>query len=115
MSSSCHGPQPIANRKILEVVTARRLTRYGGFNALSDFVRAQGVDRALANTVGREKAPWATSSLPETLRHLLDGYLLGLERIWRFEELRWVLKLAADARTWADLRHVRQHLAALSP
>ncbi|WP_447974487.1 hypothetical protein [Nitrospira sp. Kam-Ns4a] len=58
-----------------------------GGNLLSDFVRAQGIDRAFAGAFGRDKAPWATYSLPESLRHILDGYLLGLERIWHFEEL----------------------------
>lgn len=87
MSPSCHAPRPIANRKIHEGITARRLTRYGGFNALSDFVAGLGIDRALTDAFGHEKARWATYSLPETLRHLLDGYLLGLERVWHFEDL----------------------------
>lgn len=80
MTPSCHAPRPIANRKIHEEASPRRLTRYAGFNALSDFVAAQGIDRGLTDAFGPEKAPWATYTLPETLRHLLDGYLLGLER-----------------------------------
>jgi len=70
-----------------ETFTLRRATRYGGFNALSDFVAAQGIDRALTDAFGQDKAPWATYSLPETLRHLLDGYLLGVERVWHFADL----------------------------
>jgi Transposase DDE domain group 1 len=77
----------VANRKVHEAFTLHRATRYGGFNALSDFVAAQGIDRALANAFGQDKAPWATYSLPETLRHLLDGYLLGVERVWHFADL----------------------------
>jgi hypothetical protein len=87
VTASCHTPRRLTNRKILETFTLRRATRYGGFNALSDFVRAQGVDHALSTAFGSDKAPWATYSLPETLRHLLDGYLLGVERIWHFAEL----------------------------
>ena len=82
-----HTSPAIANRKVHETVTLRRATRYGGFNALSDFVAAQGIDRALVDAFGSDKAPWATYSLPETLRHLLDGYLLGVERVWHFAEL----------------------------
>jgi hypothetical protein len=77
----------LANRKVREACTLRRATAYGGFNALSDFVHAQGIDAALDDAFGRDKAPWATYSLPETLRHLLDGYLLGVERVWHFAEL----------------------------
>lgn len=87
MKASCHTARRLANRKIRETFTLRRATRYGGFNALSDFVRAQGVDRALTAAFGADKAPWARYSLPETLRHLLDGYLLGVARIWHFAEL----------------------------
>ena len=82
-----HIPSTIANRKVHETFTLRQATRYGGFNALSDFVTAQGIDRALTDAFERDKAPWATYSLPETLRHFLDGYLLGVERVWHFAEL----------------------------
>jgi len=87
VSRSCHTATPITNRKIRETFTLRRATCYGGFNALSDFVRAVGVDAALTAAVGAEKAPWATYPLPATLRHLLDGYLLGIERVWHFAHL----------------------------
>jgi Transposase DDE domain group 1 len=86
VNASCHTPSRITNRKIRETFTLRRATRFGGFNALSDFVRASGIDRALVDAFGADKAPWATYLLPETLRHLLDGYLLGVERIWHFAE-----------------------------
>ena len=76
-----HSAPALANRKVHETFSLRRATRFGGFNALSDFVRAQGVDRELVAAFSRSKAPWATYSLPETLRHLLDGYLLGIERV----------------------------------
>jgi hypothetical protein len=82
-----HTTPVLANRKVHERFTLRRATRYGGFNALSDFVAAQGIDRTLADAFGAAKAPWATYALPETLRHLLDGYLLGVERVWHFAEL----------------------------
>ena len=82
-----HTSPAIANRKVHETFTLRRATRYGGFNVLSDFVAAQGIDRALTGAFGQDKAPWATYSLPETLRHLLDGYLLGVERVWHFADL----------------------------
>jgi hypothetical protein len=49
-------------------------------------VTAQGIDRALTDAFGRDKTPWATYRLPETLRHLLDGYLLGVERVWHLAE-----------------------------
>src|SRR5581483_4590877 len=82
-----HTTPTVANRKVHEHFTLRRATRYGAFNVLSDFVQAQGIDRALAEAFGGDKAPWVTYSLPETLRHLLDGYLLGVERGWHFAEL----------------------------
>jgi hypothetical protein len=82
-----HRPAAIANRKVREMGTLRQATRYGGFNALSDFVTAQGIDRGLADAFAQDKAPWATYTLPETLRHLLDGYLLGVERVWHFADL----------------------------
>src|SRR5581483_277453 len=82
-----HTTPTVANRKVHEHFTLRRATRYRGFNVLSDFVQAQGIDRALAEAFGGDKAPWVTCSLPETLRHLLDGYLLGVERVWHFAEL----------------------------
>jgi hypothetical protein len=82
-----HSAPALANRKVHETFTLRRATRFGGFNALSDFVRAQGVDRGLSAAFGQSKAPWATYTLPETLRHLLDGYLLGVERVWHFADL----------------------------
>jgi hypothetical protein len=87
MSPSSHVTPSVANRKIREPCILRRATRYGGFNLLSDFVRAQGIARAFAEAFGRDKVPWATDSWPERLRHVLDGYLLGLEWIWHFEEL----------------------------
>jgi hypothetical protein len=87
VSASCHTPRPITNRKIQERFTLRRATGYGGFNALSDFVHAAGIDAALTEAFAGEKAPWATYPLPETLRHLLDGYLLGVERVWHFADL----------------------------
>jgi hypothetical protein len=77
----------ITNRKIHETFTLRRATCYGGFNALSDFVRAVGIDATLTEAFADDKAPWATYPLPATLRHLLDGYLLGVERIWHFADL----------------------------
>ena len=82
-----HSPAAIANRKVRETGTLRQATRYGGFNALSDFVTSQGIDRALADAFAQDKAPWTTYTLPETLRHLLDGYLLGVERVWHFADL----------------------------
>lgn len=87
VSPSSHVAATIANRKIPETFTLRQATRYGGVTLLSDFVRAQGIDRALEEAFGQDKPPCATYSLPESLRHLLDGSLLGLERIWHFEEL----------------------------
>jgi hypothetical protein len=87
VSTSLHTSPSIGNRKITETFTLHRATRYGGFNVLSDFVREKGIDQALEEAFGQEKAPWAEYTWPETLRHLLDGYLLGLERIWHFEEL----------------------------
>ncbi len=54
---------------------------------MSDWVRAAGIDAALTEAFAAEKAPWATYSVPETLRHLLDGYLLGGERVWHVADL----------------------------
>ena len=82
-----HTRPAVASRNVYETFTFHRATRYGGFNALSDFVTAQGLDRALTDAFGQDKAPWATYSLAETLRHLLDGCLLGVERVWHFGEL----------------------------
>jgi hypothetical protein len=82
-----HRPPAVANRKVHQAFTPRRATRYGGFNALSDFVTAQGIDRALTDAFPDDRAPWATYALPETLRYLLDGDLLRVERVRHFAEL----------------------------
>lgn|GEM_PF-2610882 len=87
MSASCHRPTTTTNPTIAETFTLRWATCYGGFNAVSDVVRAVGLDAALAEAFDAEKAPWATYPLPETLRHLLDGYLLGIERVWHVADL----------------------------
>lgn len=87
MSASCHSRDRLANRKIPGSFTLRRATRYGGLNARSDFVYAAGIDAALTEALAGEKAAWATYGLAETMRHLLDGYLLGVERVWHFAEL----------------------------
>lgn len=42
---------------------------------------------------GVAKAPWATYSLPESLRHPLDGHLLGVERVWPFADLEQAPRL----------------------
>jgi hypothetical protein len=64
VSSSLHISPSIGNYQIAETFTLQRATHYGGFNVLSDFVRAQGIDHALEEAFGQEKAPWATYSLP---------------------------------------------------
>jgi hypothetical protein len=49
-----HTTAAVANRKVHETFTLRRATRYGGFNALSDFVAAQGIDHALTEAFERD-------------------------------------------------------------
>ena len=55
-------------RKVREAFPLRHATRYGSFDASSDVVTARWIDRALADAFGQTQAPWAPSSLPETLR-----------------------------------------------
>jgi hypothetical protein len=105
-----HTTPRIANRKIHETFTLPRATRCGGLNALSDFVSAQGIDPALTDAFGHDKAPWATHTLPETLRHLLDGYRLGVERVWPFAELEQEPLLCVKR-----ARDRLPHLATLGP
>jgi hypothetical protein len=62
----------LASRKIHEAFIPRQATRFGGFNALSDSVRALGVEWGVVAAFGQGKAPWATYSLPD-LRHVLVG------------------------------------------
>jgi len=52
-----HTSPAIANRKVRETFTLRCAARSGGFNVLSDFLGAHGVDRALDDAFGSEKAP----------------------------------------------------------
>ena len=77
----------IINRPIKEKFDLPGATKYGGFNLLSDFVRKTGVDRDLEVNFGQAKAFWAEYSFPSVLRHLLDGFLLGLERVSDFADL----------------------------
>ena len=98
-----HTTPAIATRKIAEACTLRRATRYGGVNARSDCVTAQGIDRALTAAFGQDQAPWAPYTWPETLRHLLDGYLLGVERGWHFAEL--------EQEPWLGVKRDRDRLA----
>lgn len=79
--------QRIINRGIPEKFDLPGATKYGGFSLLSDFVRKVGVDRELEKGFGLAKAFWAEYSLSSVLRHLLDGFLLGLERVSDFVDL----------------------------
>jgi hypothetical protein len=62
---------------------------------------------------GPDKAPGATYSLPETRRHLLDGYRLGIERIWHWADLEQEpllgVKRARDR--WPDPTRLDRELA----
>jgi hypothetical protein len=83
------GPDRIVNRKIREEFTLKNATSYGGYNLYSDMVVRSGLDRLLEENFSGVKAPWATYNLPMVLRILMDGYALGIKRIWHFSEVRW--------------------------
>jgi hypothetical protein len=83
------------------------------FNALSDFVAAQGLARALTDAFGHDKAPGAPYSWPETRRHLLDGYRLGVERVWHVADLEQEPLLCGkrDRDRWPDPTRLDRELA----
>jgi hypothetical protein len=78
----------IVNRKIEEQFTLRDATVYGGYNLYSDMVARSGLDRLLEETFSGWKARWARYNLPTVVRILIDGYALGMKRIWHFADLR---------------------------
>ncbi len=78
----------IVNRKIHEKFTLKDATLYGGYNLYSDMVARNGLDTLLEENFRGWKAPWATYNLPTVLRILIDGYALGVKRIWHFSEIR---------------------------
>jgi hypothetical protein len=77
----------IQSRSILEEFTLPNATHYGGFNLLSDFATQLGLDKQLERRFSEMKAPWSVHSMPLVLRYLIDGYALGMERVWHFEDL----------------------------
>lgn len=80
--------EKIVNRKIHEEFTLKNATLYGGYNLYSDMVAKSGLDSLLEQNFRGWKAWWATYNLPTVLRILIDGYALGMERIWHFADIR---------------------------
>jgi hypothetical protein len=78
----------IVNRKIQEEFTLKDATIYGGYNLYSDMVARSGLDSLLEENFSGAKASWATYNLPTVLRILMDGYALGIKRIWHFAEIQ---------------------------
>jgi hypothetical protein len=66
----------------------KNATIYGGYNLYSDTVARSGLDQLLEENFSGCKASWATYNLPTVLRILLDGYALGMKRIWHFAEIQ---------------------------
>jgi hypothetical protein len=62
-------------------------TALGGLNELARFVGRLGLDRLLAEHLGKAKAPWATWSLDRIARVMLDAHFAGIERLYHFEDL----------------------------
>ena len=102
----------IVNRKIREEFTLKNATLYGGYNLYSDTVARNGLDRLLEEQFGGCKAWWATYNMPTILRILIDGYALGLERIWHFKEIKNDPLLAAkhDLKSLPDQSVLRKDL-----
>jgi len=75
----------IASRKIDDSFDLRGATPFGGFNLASDYMTRLGIDRKLLKYFGRWKCKWAVYGMAVILRHVLDGFLLGLGRIYDFE------------------------------
>jgi hypothetical protein len=82
------GTERIVNRKIQEEFTLKNATIYGGYNLYSDTVARSGLDHLLEENFSGSKAAWARYNLPTVLRILMDGYALGIKRIWHFAEIQ---------------------------
>jgi hypothetical protein len=62
-------------------------TKLGGLNAIGCFIKKLGVDRELRRRFKGAKAAWATWSLDQTVRMMIDACLAGVERLYHFEDL----------------------------
>jgi hypothetical protein len=80
-----HKDKKIVNKKIKEEFTLKNATIYGGYNIFSDYLATNGLDRFLEQELSGMKAPWATYEMPTVCRTFIDGYVLGLRNIYRFE------------------------------
>jgi hypothetical protein len=89
------GIEKIVNKKITEEFTLKNATIYGGYNLFSDYLASNGLDHYLEQHLAGVKAPWATYSMPNVCRTLIDGYALGLENIYQFEGIENDALLAA--------------------
>jgi hypothetical protein len=79
--------EKIVNKKIEEDFSLRDATIYGGYNLLSDYLAANGLDRLLEWELGGLKARWATYPMPMVCRTFIDGYALGLRNVYQFEDI----------------------------
>jgi hypothetical protein len=87
--------EKIVNKKITEEFTLHNATIYGGYNLFSDYIASNGLDHYLEQQLTGMKAPWATYSMPNVCRTLIDGYALGLQNIYQFEGIENDVLLAA--------------------
>ena len=79
--------EKIFNKKIKEEFTLKDATLYGGYNLFSDYVSVNRLNSLLEEELGGMKASWATYHMPAICRTLIDGYTLGLENIYQFEDI----------------------------
>lgn len=79
--------EQIVNKKIKEEFTLKNATLYGGYNLFSDYLGKNGLDNLLRRELAGMKAPWAIYNMPTVCRTLIDGYTIGLENIYQFENI----------------------------
>lgn len=88
MVSRSYQGKRTANKRLLEqTFDLTGATVLGGLNALSEFVRAVGVDDKLHDRFRPAKAPWSKWPLDVTVRTLLDASFAGVQRVWHFQDL----------------------------
>lgn len=80
-----HKRRADTNRRIKEEFTLNNATAYGGYNLLADYIDKKKVETMIREGVDIEKADWSTYDFSCVLRHLIEGYALGMERTKQFE------------------------------
>jgi len=73
--------------RVIEEFSLPRATMFGGANLLLDYLEAVGLRRILDECVSVHKRPDSAYSMADVLTVLVVGWMLGLERIFHFQDI----------------------------